>query len=138
VLLVGIHRQPIGEVEALGHEAGAAIGAHTVDEAVARALGGARAVIRRVAAPDIAGAVDERVVRGLERLARDLVAQHLDRARPRVQPLEPARIGRVQREVGDEDTALAVHGDAIGAAARLAHASQPTVGQDLGAGARLV
>src|SRR3989338_4561996 len=46
---------------------------------------------RRVRAPDVAGAVEDRVVRRHERPAVDRVAEHRDLARDRIQTLERAR-----------------------------------------------
>src|SRR4029453_16163924 len=105
---------------------------------VARARAGARAIVGGVAAPDIAGAIDEGIVRRAQRAPADLGAEDLDGARSGVEPLETPRIGRVEGEVGDDDAALAVHVDAVRLAARLAHPPERAVSQDLGAGARFV
>src|SRR5204862_7117248 len=61
-----------------------------------------------------------------------------DLARLRVEPLEWACRRRAQAEVGDDDAPARVHVDPVRRPARLADAARGPVGENLGAGARLV
>src|SRR5207245_11043740 len=117
---------------------GASVRADAIEEAIGEPVLGARPVGRRVRAPDVARAIHDRIVRRHEWLAVDRVAEDLDLARLRVEPLEWACRRRAQADVADDDAPARVHVDPVRRPARLADAAQGPVGENLGAGARLV